>query len=324
MTGRPTRLPPLDELRAFESVARHLSFAAAADEMSLTPSAISHRIRRLEEHFRVRLFRRLNPGVALTEEGRILLAGVDAGFGRLAQASKRVRSRSGRRTVTIFARPSFATFWLTPRLPDFLESFPDIEPMILGREEGEPNFDGDGVDIAAIKVSGHHAPAANEAVLCTETVTMVLSPRSVTNERPLSSPRDLLQHTLIQIDQDLSQSFDWDWWIERYGLTDAKRPRVISVSHTAMAMEAARGGQGVALVGAALASHDVATGVLAQAFPDLDPPMLGTYFLRWPEAAAADEVVMALKDYLVAEAGELTPTSRRHRRPGPASPPAPG
>ncbi len=309
MTGRPTRLPPLDELRAFESVARPLSFAAAADEMNLTPSAISHRIRRLEEHFRVRLFRRLNPGVALTEEGRILLVGVEAGFGRLAQASKRVRSRSGRRTVTIFARPSFATFWLTPRLPAFLASFPDIEPIILGQEEGEPNFDGDGVDIAAMKVAGRHVPATNEAVLCAETVSMVCSPKLITNERPLSDPRDLLHHTLIQIDQNLSPCFDWDWWIERYGLTDLPRPRVISVSHTAMAMEAARGGQGIAIVGAALASCDVAAGTLTRPFPDEDTPMLGTYFLRWPETAASDEVVMALKDFLVAEAGSGMPAT---------------
>lgn len=308
MTGRPTRLPPLDELRAFEAVARHLSFAAAADEMNLTPSAISHRIKRLEEHFRVRLFRRLNPGVALTEEGRVLLAGVEAGFGRLAQASKRLRSRSGRRTVTIFARPSFATFWLMPRLPGFLDAHPDIEPMIIGQEEGEPNFDGDGVDIAAMKLPGKHVPAANEAVLCGETVAMVCSPKLITNERPLSGPRDLLHHRLIQIDQDLSPSFDWDWWIERFGLTDAPRPRMMSVSHTAMAIEAARGGQGVALVGAALASRDVASGTLMRPL-DEDPPMLGTYFLRWPEAAASDEVVMALRDYLVAEASSgIRPT----------------
>ncbi len=311
MTSRPTRLPPLDELRAFEAVARHLSFAAAADEMNLTPSAISHRIKRLEEHFRVRLFRRLNPGVALTEEGRVLLAGVEAGFDRLAQASKRLRSRGGRRTVTIFARPSFATFWLTPRLPGFLDAHPDIEPMIIGQEEGEPNFDGDGVDIAAIKLPGVHAPAANEAVLCGETVAMVCSPKLITNERPLSTPPDLLNHRLIQIDQDLSPSFDWDWWFERFGLIDAPRPKVISVSHTAMAIEAARGGQGVALVGAALASRDVAAGTLMRPLAE-DPPMLGTYFLRWPEAAASDEVVMALRDYLVAEAGRgITPTSHQ-------------
>jgi LysR family glycine cleavage system transcriptional activator len=311
MTGRPTRLPPLDELRAFEAVARHLSFAAAADEMNLTPSAISHRIRRLEEHFRTRLFRRLNPGVALTEEGRILLAGVEAGFGRLAQASKRVRSRSGRRTLTIFARPSFATFWLTPRLPAFLDAHPDIEPMLIGQEEGEPNFDGDGVDIAAMKLPGTHVPAANEAVLCGETVAMVCSPKLITNERPLSAARDLLHHQLIQIDQDLAPCFDWDWWIERYGLADLPRPKVIHVSHTAMAIEAARGGQGVAIVGAALASRDLATGTLMRPLPDEDTPMLGTYFLRWPEAASSDEVVMALRNYLVAEAGGgVTPTSR--------------
>jgi len=306
MSTRPRRLPPLDELRAFEAVARHLSFAAAADELNLTPSAISHRIRRLEEHFRIRLFRRLSPGVALTEEGRILLSGVEAGFGRLAQASKRVRSRSGRRSLTIFARPSFATYWLTPRLAAFLDGFPEVEPLILGQQEGEPNFDGDGVDIAVTKVSGTpKSVAANEAVLLQESVAMVCSPRLPTNERPLSEPRHLLQHILIQIDQDLADCFDWDWWMERYGLSEEKRPRVVSVSHTASAMEAARGGQGVALINAALASYDIAAGTLMRPFPE-DAPILGTYVLRWPESAAGDEVVMALKDFLIAAA---TPTS---------------
>ena len=307
MSPRPTRLPPLDELRAFEAVAKHLSFAAAADELNLTPSAISHRIRRLEEHFRVRLFRRLNPGVALTEEGRILLSGVEAGFGRLAQASKRVRSRSGRRSVTIFAKPSFATYWLTPRLSGFLEAFPDVEPLILGQQEGEPNFDGDGVDIAVTKVAGTpKSIGANEAVLLRESVAMVCSPRLATNERPLSEPRHLLRHSLIQIDQDLPDCFDWDWWMERYGLSDEKRPRVVSVSHTASAMEAARSAQGIALVNAALVSYDVDAGTLMRPLPDEDPPILGTYILRWPESAADDEVVMALKEFLIAAA---TPTS---------------
>jgi DNA-binding transcriptional LysR family regulator len=308
MSPRPTRLPPLDELRAFEAVAKHLSFAAAADELNLTPSAISHRIRRLEEHFRVRLFRRLNPGVALTEEGRILLAGVDAGFDRLAQASKRVRSRSGRRTVTIFARPVFAAYWLTPRLPTSFDAFPDVEPMILGQQEGEPNFDGDGVDLAVMKIHAEQQLKANEAFLLHETVAMVCSPRLATNEKPLSEPAHLLQHTLIRIDQDLPPSFDWDWWMERYGLADAPRPRMLGVSHQVMGVEAARNGEGVALVGASSVSFDLAAGKLVQRFPDENPPVLGTYVLRWPETSEGDEVVVALKDFLIAAA---RPTLRR-------------
>jgi LysR family glycine cleavage system transcriptional activator len=304
MSRRASRLPPLDELRAFEAVAKHLSFAAAADELNLTPSAISHRIRRLEEHFRVRLFRRLNPGVALTEEGRILLSGVEAGFSRLAQASKRVRSRSGRRIVTIFARPVFAGYWLMPRLPRFFAAHPALEPMILGQQEGEPNFAGDGVDLAVMKMPPAHAPRANEAELVAETVTLVCSPRLITNEKPLSEPRHLLAHTLVQIDQDMPACFDWDGWIERFGLADAPRPAVINVSHQAMAIEAARNAHGVALVPATAVSHDLARGSLLSPLPLPDPPALGTYMLRWPETAAGDEAVMALKDFLVAEAAE--------------------
>ncbi len=124
MSGRYTRLPSLNALRTFEAAARHLSFSAAAEELGITPSAVSHQIRTLEESLSARLFVRLNPGMTLTEEGRLLLRGVEAGFLKLVDATDHVRQRTRRRILTICAPTPVASFWLLPRMPAFAERFP--------------------------------------------------------------------------------------------------------------------------------------------------------------------------------------------------------
>ena len=124
------RLPPLNALRAFEAAARHLSFARAAQELHVTPSAISHQIKTLEEHLGLPLFRRLNKMLLLTDEGQALLPGLRAGFEQLADAVASARRCNLRRVLTVSAAPSFAGKWLVPRLDRFRQAQPDIDVRV--------------------------------------------------------------------------------------------------------------------------------------------------------------------------------------------------
>src|SRR4051794_5763643 len=124
----PSDLPTTPSLRAFSLVARWLSFKRAADELHLSPSAVSRQIQALETHLGVRLLRRLNPGLELTEEGRRYLTEVDAALERLDLAQRRLASAP--RRVRVSALESFSESWLIPRLAEFERAHPDIELTI--------------------------------------------------------------------------------------------------------------------------------------------------------------------------------------------------
>ena len=127
------RLPPLNALKAFESAARHLSLKRAAQELSVTPAAISHQVKALEEYIGVRLFHRLNRGLELTPAAREALPKLSAGFDSLAQAVARLRPQPDNGPVTVSVAPSFAARWLMPRLHRFLAAQPDLDVRIVAR-----------------------------------------------------------------------------------------------------------------------------------------------------------------------------------------------
>ena len=303
MPGRYTRLPSLNALRTFEAAARHLSVSAAAEELSITPSAVSHQIRTLEETLGSKLFLRLNPGMALTEEGRLLLKGVEAGFLRLVEATDHVKTRRARRVLTVFAPTPVATYWLLPRMPAFAARFPNLEPHVVSFDAGEPSFEREQMDLAIVK---RHVDRfrihRNEAALMRDLVFPVCSPALPTNERPLSGPADLIAHVLIQEDQQTSPDIDWTAWLSRLGVDGGQSSRLFRVSHFAMCMQAAIDGHGVALGRSPLIDRELAAGRLIRPLGDAAVSASRAYVLRWPEAAEADAETMALRDFLLAEA----------------------
>src|SRR3990167_2188897 len=127
------RLPPLNALKAFESAARHLSLKRAAQELSVTPAAISHQVKALEGVLGVKLFRRLNRALELTVAARAALPKLSEGFAILAQAVAAMRPQTDSAKVTVSAAPSFATRWLMPRLHRFFAAHPEIEVRVSAR-----------------------------------------------------------------------------------------------------------------------------------------------------------------------------------------------
>jgi len=241
------QLPGLGALKSFEAAARLLSFSRAAEELGVTPAAVSYQMRSLEDQLGVELFRRTSRVVELTEPGRMLLAGVGEALDGIARTIARLRGADGRPRLTATTSPSFAAKWLVPRLHRFLELHPDADVRVdvsdrlvdLPREE---------VDVGVRFGRGQY-PGLKVDRLFEETIFPVCSPKLIAGRRPLREPRDLRHHTLIHVDwQDQWATWpDWRMWLLAAGLRDLDPQRGLHFTQTAIALQAAIDGQGVAL-----------------------------------------------------------------------------
>jgi LysR family glycine cleavage system transcriptional activator len=170
----PDRLPPLTALRAFEAAARHMSFSKAADELFVTPAALSYQIKQLEEHLGRPVFRRLNRAVELTDAGRALQPGVADGFERLRQGVRAVARLAEDQGLSITAGPAFTAKWLAPRFFRFAEAHPEIELRFVATLR-LVDFDRDGVD-AAIRFGTGTDDGLYSEVLTDDWATPVCTP----------------------------------------------------------------------------------------------------------------------------------------------------
>ena len=168
------RLPPLTALRAFEAAARHMSFAKAADELNVTPAALSFQIKSLEEHLGQPVFHRLNRAVELTEIGALLTPGLESGFSEIASAWSRVRRFADQTILTVTAGPAFTALWLAPRLFTFAADHPDIE-LRFSASLKLVDFDRDDVDLA-IRFGPRPDKALFSRALADEWATPMMSP----------------------------------------------------------------------------------------------------------------------------------------------------
>ena len=257
------RMPPLTALRAFEAAARHLSFAKAAEELYVTPAALSYQIKSLETDLGVPLFRRLNRAVELTEAGRLLAPGVSDGFNALKAAVRNVnRLREGRGLV-LTAGPAFTAKWLAPRIYRFVERRPDIELRLVASLK-KMDFARDEVDAAIRFTRQDEEPGCYVETLVHELLTPVCAP---TLAERLKSPADLADTPLIH---DGSFSLmqnppDWGDWLQAAGV-EMDWSRGVRFPNADQTLEAAAGGGGVALGRLSLASGDLRAGRLVAPF----------------------------------------------------------
>src|SRR5688500_7855419 len=200
------RLPPLNALKAFEAAARHLSVKRAAAELNVTPAAVSHQIRTLEEYLGVQLFHRLNRALELTDAARACLPKLREGFDCLIKAVEVLRAQQGMGTLTVSAAPSFAARWLMPRLHRFLEAHPEIDVRLSARVR-QVSAGGKGTmaeratidawladsDVAILYGRGDY-PGFHVDKLLALSVTPICSPRLITGPAQLTRPEDLRHH----------------------------------------------------------------------------------------------------------------------------------
>src|SRR6201996_1864851 len=293
-----SRLPSLNGLRAFEAAARHLSFTNAAAELNVTQTAISHQIRRLEQELGIRLFVRQNRALALTAEARDYLPGVRAAFNDLRLATDRLLRKDNEHVLTVSTLASFAAKWLLPRLSSFQEEHPGIDVRITTSTALVDFRNGD-VD-AAIRYGRGHWPGLRADWLMSDELFPVCSPALLKGSRPLKSPQDLANHTLLHS----SGGYDDDWrlWLTAAGLpTNISKQPGLSFDLIFMTVQAAIDGIGVAMGRTSYVEADIAKGRLVVPFKITLPADAGFYLVS-PEARTDSPKLAAFRQWLRASA----------------------
>ncbi len=306
----PERLPPLNALRAFEAAARLLSFKKAARELHVTPGAVSHQIKLLEEHLGVALFRRLTRALELTAEAHAMLPKVREGLDSLAAGVERVRARRAACVLTVMAPPNFASRWLVPRLEGFTKSHPSLElhvasrpAMIDGRENGPaaPVVDAsDDSPIVMIRFGGGRYPGGHVDELFSAVYVPVCSPKLLRGDHPLRKPEDLRFHTLLHDDTVVEEGVrpDWNDWLRAVGVKGIDGERGPHFSDASLALEAAIEGMGVTLAMKPLVRSEIEARRLVVPF-DIAAPTAYSYYLVTPETGAASPSVAAFREWLL-------------------------
>lgn len=285
----PKSLPPLSMLRSFDAVARRLSFSKAAEELHVTPGAVSQQISSLESLLSVRLFDRTRRSVSLTGAGNRMLPDVQAGLDMLVRAINSRTSPAGERSLAISVAPSFAAKWLLPRLPSFYEKYPDID-LRVSATVGLADFKRDDVDIA-IRLGHGKYPGLRSEPLLTEAVTPFCSPDLIKRKGPLRKPDDLKGHRLIHDTSIPGGGEDraWEQWLQFAGARAVSAHRGVRFTLAELAMQAAIDGAGVVLGRTVLAEGDVAAGRLVRPFK-IALPLDVSYFLVRPTTSARHEI----------------------------------
>ena len=287
------RLPSLNGLRAFEAAARHQSFTRAADELSVTQTAISHQIKRLEEQLGQRLFIRRNRRLLLTEAAQELLPAVRTAFDGLHAAVEQLSrsDRSGNLTVSTVI--SFTTKWLVPRLAGFQAAYPEIDVRITASSD-LVDFNRDDVDMA-IRYGHGDWPGLRIDRLISEDVFPVCSPSLMQGPVPLRRPADLVHHTLLHV---TSYQEDWQVWLTAAGIDGVDYRRGLSFDLAFPALQAAIDGVGVALGRSTMVEADIAAGRLVVPF-DVALPLQAAYYVVSPEETADRPKIKAFRDWLL-------------------------
>ncbi len=295
-----TQLPPLNALRAFEAAGRHLSLTRAAEELHVTPAAVSHQIKGLEDHLGVKLFRRKNRALLLTDAGQACLPGLREGFERLAEAVGAARQQIAHRALTVSVAPSFGAKWLVPRLDHFYAEHPGLDVRVDASTRLVDPLRED-IDLCIRYGQGKY-PGLHVECLLAEEVVPVCSPKLQTGPNPLHTPADLSGHTLLHADLPFKDGFpDWRMWLAAAGVKDCDAERGPRFTMASMAVQAAVEGQGVALAGSVLVDDDIAAGRLVNPF-EVRFPVKFAYYLVCPEPTVNQPRIVAFRNWLKAEA----------------------
>ncbi|WP_338868626.1 transcriptional regulator GcvA [Myxococcus stipitatus] len=300
-------LPPLSALRAFEAAARHLSFKKAADELAVTPTAISHQVRQLEEWLGQQLFERHVRRVALTREGRELFPSLREGFDLMMRGIDALRAPPAQEVLTLTSTVAFTSKWLVPRVPAFRAACPGLDLRLHASDDAVDLRSG-GVDLAIRYGRGVHAGLRSE-VLFQDRFAPVCSPRL-----GVSGLEDLGRHPLIHFEWRRVEEATptWSRWFasaERKYQAPSGELRFSDESH---AIQAAIAGQGIALVSLVLVAEELASGALVRPF---GPELEGfAYHLVHLDTPRHTERLGPVRQWLLAEAKALEARAQGVRR----------
>jgi len=292
-------LAHLPAWRLFEAAARLGSFGKAAEELHVTPAAVSQQIRILERYLDVQLFRRGSRGVVLTEKARLIYPEVSEGLGRLASAVRRLSSPQARDIITVTAPPSFSAKWLVPRIERFRAEHPQHDVRLLAGEQ-LADFTRCEVDLGVRYGYGVYPGLIAEKLL-EEQVFPVCHPRHASLHA--ASPREWFRNTRLIHDTTIQGDArypDWQSWLRQAGITGVDASRGMQFNSSLLATQAALDGYGVTLGRSVIVGDDLAAGRLVAPFDRGDPITRG-YSLIYREGATQRASVRAFRSWLLGE-----------------------
>jgi DNA-binding transcriptional LysR family regulator len=275
-------LPPLELLTPFEAAARHGSFTRAADELSVTQSAVSQRVRTLEARLGVRLFERGHRRVRLTPEGRELQNGASAALRHLRAATRSLRQPEDLRAAHLVVDSAIAAFWLTPRLDAHLARSDGASIRLTVSDDPAAARDAD----VAIQHGDGAFPGFAAQPMLPDAVFAVCAP-SYLARKPLRRPQDLLDADLIDLDYLHWNWMNWGIWLTEAGLDPAVTRRIARTNDYQSLIALARAGRGVALAWPGLHDADIAAGRLVAPLDITVTTGFGYYLLTRHDADAA-------------------------------------
>lgn len=293
------KIPPLNSIQAFESAARLGSFIQASEELYITPSAISHRIRILEEALGVSLFHRIHRAVVITDAGRRFADEVAMAFGRIESAAQEITRVGKSDLIAVHVVPSFAAQWLMPRLARFTAKFPDIDVRItasvdqINLEDGTVDFD------------IRYGPVLKRAGIETEMfppelIVAICSPELIKGRSGIKRPEDLGKHMLIH--SELNR-YSWRDWQRDHPSTSLKLDRGPRFDRSFMSIFAAVDGLGVCLESKLLVERQLDSKRLVLPFGG-EGPRIECHSLNYLASKAKLLKIQIFRDWLMQSLAE--------------------
>lgn len=285
-------LPPLNALRAFEATARHLSVKNAAEELRVTPGAVSQMLKALELHLGIKLFQRVNRGIFLTDAGQGYLPAIRNAFRQIGDATRRISGSADTGVLTVSVTPFFAVAWLVPRLKDFQDAHPDIDLQIV-TSNVLVDFSRDGVDVAVRHGLGRYPGLRSERVVAVEIVP-VAAPTLVAKFGAPATSAELTRWPLVQD----AERKGWHLWFQSQGIDEIGPPRGPSFDDSGLLLTAVLTGQGAGLLPVAMVAPVIAEGRLVKL---ADVALLEdfAYYLVYPEASQERLKVAAFRSWII-------------------------
>ena len=297
------RLPPLNGLRAFEAAARHLSFVRAGDELGVTPGAVSHQVKALEDFLGVELFRRQPRGIRLSEAGQDVLPALRDAFDGLERIAEALDAHRSAGILVVSVAPTLAAKWLVPRLERFRGAHPEVDVRVDASQR-VADFAREDVDVAIRYGAGVEPGLRAERLFPgREEVFPVCSP-ALLRAVPLESSENLARHVLLHAEWKVGGEVwpSWSRWLAAAGVEGVDATRGPRFTTWAMALQAAVEGHGVALGSTRLVEDELAAGRLVRPFDlALQAPAHFGFHVVCPEAAARRPKVAAFVEWALAE-----------------------
>lgn len=266
----------------FEAVARHLSFTKAANELCVSPAAVSQQVKIMEDFFSIQLIDRNHKQLNLTAAGKAYYPLVKEGFERLSEASHRLTTFKSPNLLKISSMPSIASKWLAPNLFKWCDKNPEIETHVLAQYR-EVDFLADDIDFRVCYGSGNYQDACVRE-LFVDRLVPVCSPGLISGNNPLTTPADLKHHTLLHVcwEDERTHEPGWSEWLETAGIDCVDPEKGHTFNVFSLAVEAALNGRGVLLGQEMLVADDLAAGRLVKPFePSL--PLPEAYYVIYPK-----------------------------------------